>query len=83
MSVLYSVYSKKLKKLLYGIIGEDDREIISMLWKYKGVEIIVGTVCEEHVYFSVAIVFKQSIASFIRYLKGKSTLMQNDKYPEL
>lgn len=37
----------------------------------------------DHVHLSVAIPPKISISSFIGYLKGKSTLMIYDRYPEL
>ena len=59
------------------------REIISILCKYKNVEIIEGAVCVDHVHLSVAIPPKLSISSFMWYLKGKSTLMIYDRYPEM
>lgn len=36
------------KVLLYGQMREDVREIIQELCKYKGVEIISGAVCVDH-----------------------------------
>ena len=74
---------KYRKKILYGKIREDVREISSILCKYKDVEIIAGAVCIDHVYLSVAIPPKLGIAKFIGYLKGKSTLMVYDRHPEL
>ena len=74
---------KYRKKILYGKIREDVREIISTLCKYKNVEIIAGAVCIDHVHLSVAIPPKQSVSNFMGYLKGKSTLMIYDRYPEL
>lgn len=62
---------------------EDVREIIKTLCKYKDVEIIAGAVCIDHVHLSLAIPPKQSISSFMGYLKGKSTLMIYDRHPEL
>ena len=59
------------------------REIISTLCKYRNVEIIAGAVCIDHVHLSVAIPPKQSISSFMGYLKGKSTLMIYDRHLEL
>ena len=63
--------------------SEKMREIISTLCKYRNVEIIAGAVCIDHVHLSVAIPPKQSISSFMGYLKGKSTLMIYDRHPEL
>ncbi len=40
--------AKYRKKVLYGKIREDIREIISTLCKYKNVGIIAGAVCIEY-----------------------------------
>ena len=66
---------KYRKKVLYGKVRDDVREIISVLCKYKDVEIIAGAVCIDHVHLSVAIPPKISISNFMGYLKGKSSLM--------
>ena len=62
---------KYRKKILYGKLKKDVREIISILCKYKDVQIIDGAVCEDHIHLSVAIPPKISISSFMGYLKGK------------
>ena len=74
---------KYRKKVLYGKLKENVRDIISVLCNYKNVEIIAGAVCEDHVHLSVAIPPKISISDFMGYLKGKSTLMIYDRHPEL
>lgn len=74
---------KYRKKVLYGKVKEDVREIINTLCRYKNVEIIVGAVCIDHVHLSVAIPPKISISEFMGYLKGKSTRMVYDRNPEL
>lgn len=61
----------------------DVREILSTLCKYKGVEIVEGAVCADHVHMCVCIPPKISISNFMGYLKGKSTLMIYDRHPEL
>ena len=66
---------KYRKKVLYGKVREDVREILNTLCKYKNVEIIAGAVCADHVHLSVAIPPKLSVSDFMGYLKGKSTLM--------
>ena len=55
------------KKVLYGKVKEDVREILSTLCKYKGVDIIAGAVCVDHVHLSVAIPPKLSVASSMGY----------------
>ena len=67
---------KYRKKILYGRVKNDVREIISTLCKYKDVDIIAGAVCVDHIHLSVAIPPKISISNFMGYLKGKSTLMK-------
>ena len=74
---------KYRKKVLYGKVREDVREIISTLCKYKSVEIIAGAVCSDHVHLSVAIPPKFSVSDFMGYLKGKSSLMIFDRFANL
>ena len=83
MPISYRIYPQISKKVLYGKVRDDVREIIRVLCKYKDVEIIAGAVCIDHVHLSVAIPPKLSISNFMRYLKGKSTLMIYDRHPEL
>ena len=73
---------KYRKKKLFGQLKCDVREILSTLCKYKGVEIIEGAVCADHVHMCVSIPPKISVSSFMGYLKGKSTLMIYDRHPE-
>ena len=74
---------KYRKKKLYGQVKRDVREILSTLCKYKGVEIIEGAVCIDHVHKCVSIPPKLSVSNFMGYLKGKSTLMIYDRHPDM
>ena len=74
---------KYRKKVLYGKLKADVRDIISTLCRYKDVEIIDGAVCEDHIHLSVAIPPKYSISKFMGYLKGKSTLMIFERHANL
>ena len=74
---------KYRKKVLYGKVRDDIREIIKTLCKYKRVEIIAGAVCSDHVHLCVSIPPKLSVSEFVGYLKGKSALMIYDKHPEM
>ena len=74
---------KYRKKILYGKILYDVREILETLCKYKQVDIIAGAVCIDHVHLSVVIPPKLSVSQFMGYLKEKSTLMIYDRHPEL
>jgi putative transposase len=74
---------KYRKKVLYGKVRDDVREVIRTLCKYKNVEIIEGAVCIDHVHLCLSIPPKMSVSEFMGYLKGKSALMIYDKHPEL
>ena len=74
---------KYRKNKLYGVVRDDVREIIRTPCKYKGVEIVAGAVCSDHVHLCVSIPPKLSVSDFVGYLKGKSALMIYDKYPEM
>ena len=74
---------KYRKKKLYGVVRDDVREILRTLCKYKGVEIVAGAVCADHVHLCVSRPPKLSISDFVGYLKGKSALMIYDKHPEM
>lgn len=70
---------KYRKKKLFGQLRLDVREILSTLCQYKGVEIIEGAVCADHVHMCVSIPPKISVSSFMGYLKGKSTLIYSSR----
>ena len=74
---------KYRRKVLYGKVKADVREIIRTLCKYKKVEIIEGAVCQDHVHLCLSIPPKLSVSEFMGYLKGKSALMIFDRHPEL
>ena len=74
---------KYRKKVLFGQIRNDVREIIKALCKYKSIEIISGAVCIDHVHLCVSIPPKMKISDFMGYLKGKSTFMLYDRHPEM
>ena len=74
---------KYRKKALFGSVRADIRDIIKTLCGYKGVEIVEGAVCIDHVHLYVCIPPKLSVSNFMGYLKGKSALMIFDKHPNL
>ena len=66
---------KYRRKAIYDKIKTDIGQILRKLCKWKGVEIIEAELCPDHIHMLVKIPTKYSIATFIGYLKGKSTLM--------
>ena len=73
---------KYRRKVMYGKVKQDVREIIRKLCEFKGVEIVEGSVSEDHVHLCVKIPPKISVSEFMGYLKGKSALMIFDRNPE-
>ena len=74
---------KYRRKVFYNEKREAIREILRTLCQWKGVEIIEGEVCPDHIHLLLSIPPKMSVSGFMGYLKGKSSLMIYEKYPEL
>ena len=74
---------KYRRKVMYGKVKEDVRDIIRTLCRYKKVDIIEGTVKADHVHLCLSIPPKLSVSEFMGYLKGKSALMIFDRHPEM
>ena len=56
------------------------RDILRKLCEWKGVEIIEGEICPDHVHMLVKIPPKMSVSGFMGYLKGKSATMIYQKW---
>ena len=56
------------------------RDILRTLCEWKGVEIIEGEVCPDHIHMLLSIPPKYSVSGFMGYLKGKSSLMIFQKF---
>ena len=57
--------------------------MLRKLCEWKGVEIIEAEACPDHIHMIVTIPPKLSIAQFMGYIKGKSSIMIFDKYANL
>lgn len=71
---------KYRRKVFYEEKRLEVREILRALCERKGVEIIEGEICIDHVHLMLSIPPKMSVSSFMGYLKGKSSLMIFQKY---
>ena len=65
---------KYRRKEIYGKLKKDIGEILRKLCEQKGVEIIEAEACKDHIHLLVSIPPYLSVAQFMGYLKGKSTL---------
>ncbi len=62
---------KYRRKVFYNEKREDIREIMRTLCKWKGVEIIEGEICPDHIHLLLSIPPKMSVSGFMGYLKGE------------
>lgn len=74
---------KYRRQVIYGKIYKDIGKIIRQLCEQKGVELIEAEACKEHIHILVSIPPKYSVAQFMGYLKGKSSLMIFDRHANL
>ena len=58
-------------------------KILRTLCDWKGINILEAEICPDHVHMLLEIPPKESVSSFIGYLKGKSCLMLYEKFPAL
>lgn len=80
----HRVFAPKYRRLaIYGKIKVDIGKILRKSCKQKGVEIIEANACKDHIHMLVSIPPKLSVASFMGYLKGKSSLMIFDRHANL
>ena len=74
---------KYRRKVFFQEKRSDIRDILRTLCEWKGVTIIEGEICPDHVHLLLSIPPKMSVSSFMGYLKGKSALMMFDRHANL
>ena len=78
------VFAPKYRRMvIYGQIKEDIGKILRQLCEMKKVEIIEAEACPDHIHMLVSIPPYLSVAQFVGYLKGKSSLMIFDRHANL
>ena len=58
-------------------------KILRELCEWKKIKIVEAEVCPDHVHMLLEIPPKYSVSSFVGFLKGKSSLMLYERFPEL
>ena len=74
---------KYRRQIIYGKLKADIGKILRTLCERKGVTIHEAEACPDHIHMLVSITPKISVADFMGYLKGKSSLMIFDRYANL
>ena len=74
---------KYRRKVFYGQKRKEIGAILRRLCEFKQVKIIEAEVCPDHVHMLVEIPPKLSVAGFMGYLKGKSTVLIYQQFTNL
>jgi putative transposase len=74
---------KKRRKIVYGKLRKELGTILRRLCEYKGVEVVEGTLCADHIHMCLAIPPKYSVSTIVGYVKGKSAMIVFEKYSRL
>ena len=78
------VFAPKFRRqAIYGKLKIDIGRILRILSERKRVIIEEAELCPDHIHMLVEIPLKVAVSSFKGYLKGKSSLMICEKFPEL
>ena len=78
------VFTPKFRrKAIYGKLKADIGKILRELCKWKEVEIIEATAMPDHIHLYVSMPPKMSVAGFVGFLKGKSTLIIFERHANL
>ena len=78
------VFTPKFRrKAIYGKLKADIGKILRDLCKWKEVEIIEATAMPDHIHLYVSMPPKMSVAGFVGFLKGKSTLIIFERHANL
>ena len=74
---------KKRREIIYGKLRDELKTILHRLCKYKGIEVVEGTLCIDHIHLCLSIPPKYSVATIVGYLKGKSAMIMFEQYSRL
>ncbi len=74
---------KKRRKIIYGKLRKEIGDILRKLCMYKGVELLEGKACIDHIHMCMSIPPKYSVSNIVGYLKGKSAIIVFEKYSRL
>ena len=74
---------KYRRKVFFGQKRKEIGAILRSLCEWKQVEIIEAEVCPDHIHMLVKIPLKLSVASFVGFLKGKSSILIYQKFANM
>jgi putative transposase len=70
---------KRRRKVIFGKLRREIGMILRRLCEYKGVELLEGKACIDHIHMCIAIPPKCSVSTIVGYLKGNSAIILFEK----
>jgi putative transposase len=74
---------KRRRKVIYGKLRVEIGKILRRLCEYKGIEVVEGNACIDHIHICLSIPPKYSVSTVVGYLKGKSAMIVFENYSSL
>ena len=74
---------KYRRRVFFGSKRLEIGRILRQLCDWKKISIVEAEVCSDHIHMLLEIPPKLAVSSFMGYLKGKSSLMLYESFPEL
>jgi len=74
---------KNRRKVIYGQLRREVVTVLRKLCEYKGVKILEGKACIDHIHLCISIPPKYAVSTIAGYLKGKSTMVVFEKFSKL
>lgn len=74
---------KYRRKIFYGEHKAEIGKILRELCDWKGIHIVEAEVCPDHIHMLVEIPPKESVAGFMGFLKGKSSILIHERHGNL
>ena len=74
---------KYRRRISYDEYKREIGKILRELCEWKGIKIVEAEVCPDHVHMLVEIPPKMSVAGFMGFLKGKSSLLIHERHGNL
>ena len=74
---------KYRRQVIYDKLKVEIGKILRKLCEQRGIEIIEAELCPDHIHMLVEIPPKMSVAGFVGFLKGKSTLIIFERHANL
>jgi putative transposase len=75
--------SKRRRKVVFGKLRKEVGTILRRLCEYKGIELIEGNTCIDHIHMCLSIPPKYSVSTIVGYLKGKSSMIVFERFSKL